>query len=266
MYLDFGMNDKNLEELINNISVKHEDIGIKDRCLADRLGKLFAGIYSDFNQGAHAFGMYKGLFIKQANEYPEQDYFAEGDGTKSIPNRIIVHSLFTTSLTSLRRIVDESRDWKDCVCIKNLQYKIENEIKRKIPDNQKVIEWFDDLAEKYEDAKGKIAPILTYIDNRVAHHSRNWDKKLIQSTAIEIGAAFESVNAYNNAFRVFYENGEAGTMISEGEGHAALFLRIYYGCKRYSDLRNALIDLNIPANSPEDHQKALINLKRSIFD
>ena len=129
MYLDFEMNDKNLEELIHSIGVKHEDIGIKDRGLADRLGKLFAGIYSDFNQGAHAFGMYRGLFIKQANEYPEQDYFAEGDGNKSIPNKIIVHSLFTSSLASLRRIVDESRDWKKYHCIKNLQHRIKNENK-----------------------------------------------------------------------------------------------------------------------------------------
>lgn len=242
MYLDFEMNDKNLEELINNISVKHEDIGVKDRRLADRLGELFAGIYSDFNQGAHAFGMFKELFIKQANEYPEQDYFADADGTKSIPNRIIVHSLFTTSLLSLRRIVDQSRAWKECFCIKKLQYTIENEIKRKIPDNQEVIKWFDSLAEKYEDAKGKIDPILNYIDNRIAHHGRKWDKKLIRSKAIEIETAFESVNAYNNAFRVFYENGEAATMISEGEQHAAVFLRIYYGSKRYSDLKNVVID------------------------
>ena len=265
MYLDFEMNDKNLGKLINNIRVKHDDIGIKDRGLADRLGELFAGIYSDFNQGAHAFGMYKGLFIKQANEYPEQDFFVEGTGNKSIPNRIIVHSLFTASLTSLRRIVDESRDWKDCVCIKNLQYKIENEIKMKVPDNQEVIEWFDGLGKKYKDATKKIDPILTYIDNRIAHHSRKWDKKLIQSTAFEIGAAFESVKAYNNAFRVFYENGEAGTMISEGERHAALFLSIYYKCKRHSDLRNAVIDL-VLANSPEDHQESLINLKSTMFD
>lgn len=250
MYLDFGMNDKDLEELIHNIGVKHNDIGIKDRGLADRLGKLFAGIYSDFNQGAHAFGMYRGLFIKQASEYPEQDYFIERDGNRSIPNRIIVHSLFTSNLTSLRRIVDESRDWKKCHCIKNLQYKIENEIKEKIPHNQEVIEWFDGLKEKYEDAKRKIDPVLTYIDDRVAHHNRKWDERLIQSTALEIGAAFESVNAYNNAFRVFYESGATSTMIGEGEMHAALFLRVYYSCKRFNDLRNILLD--ILSNSSAD--------------
>ena len=256
MYLDFEMNDKNLEELIHNIGVKHEDIGIKDRGLADRLGKLFAGIYSDFNQGAHAFGMYRGLFIKQANEYPEQDYFAEGDGNKSIPNKIIVHSLFTSSLASLRRIVDESRDWKEYHCIKNLQHRIKNEIKKKIPDNQEVIEWFDGLAEKYEDAKNKIEPLLTYIDDRVAHHNRKWEDKLVKSTALDIGAAFESVNAHNNAFRVFYESGDTGTMIGEGEGHAALFLRVYYGRKRLKSLQNALLE--VLGDSPEDRQKALI--------
>lgn len=256
MYLDFGMNDKDLEELIHNIGVKHADIGIKDLGLADRLGKLFAGLYLDFNQGAHAFGMYRGLFIKQASEYPEQDYFAENGGNKSVPNQIIVHSLFTSSLTSLRRIVDESRDWKECHCIKNLQYKIKNEIKKKIPDNQEVLDWFGGLKEKYEDAKSKIDPILTYIDNRVAHHNRKWNKKLIQSTALEIGAAFESVKAYNNAFRVFYDSGETGTMIGEGERHAALFLRIYYSCQRLNNLKNDLPE--ILGDSPEDHQKALI--------
>ena len=55
-------------------------------------------------------------------------------------------------------------------------------------------------------------------------------------------------------------------MISEGERHADLFLHIYYGCKRYGDLKNAVIDLDVPISCPEDHQKALINLKRSIFD
>ena len=238
MYIDFGMSDKNLEELIQNIGAKHKDIGVKDKGLADRLGKLFEGIYSDFNQGAYAFGMYRGLFIKQTDEYPEQDYFIEGVDKLRVPNQIILHSLFTNSLGSLRRIVDESRDWKKCHCIKNLQYKVENEIKEKIPDNQEVIEWFDDLSKKYKNAKKEVRPLLTYIDGRVAHHERKWDKTLIQSTAREIKIAFESVNAYNNAFRVFYESGESGTMIGEGEGHASLFLHVYYGCKRYSDLRN----------------------------
>lgn len=258
MYLDFGMNDKDLKELIRNIGVKHDDIGIKDRGLADRLGKLFGGIYSDFNQGAHAFGMYRGLFIKQANEYPEQDYFIKSDGSRSIPNQIIVHSLFTSSLTPLRRIVDESRDWKKCHCIKNLQHKIKNEIKKKIPDNQEVIEWFDGLSEKYEDAKSKIYPALTYIDDRVAHHNRKWEDRLVKTSALKIGEAFKSVNAYNNAFRVFYESGETSTMISEGEKHACLFLSVYYGCKRYNDLRNAVLDLDVSGDSPEDLQKAFI--------
>ena len=34
-------------------------------------------------------------------------------------------------------------------------------------------------------------------------------------------------------------------MISEGERHASLFLHVYYGCKRYSDLKNAVLDLDI---------------------
>ena len=256
MYLDFGMNDKDLEELIHNIGVKHNDIGIKDRGLADRLGELFEGIYSDFNQGAHAFGMYRGLFIKQANEYPEQDYFIESDGNRSTPNRIIVHSLFTSSLTSLRRIVDESRDWKKCHCIKNLQYKIENEIKEKIPDNQEVIKWFDGLTEKYEDAKSKIDPVLTYIDDRVAHHNRKWEGRLVQSSALKIGEAFKSVNVYNNAFKMFYKSAKTGPMVSEGERHARLFLSVYYGCKRLNNLKNDLLE--VLGDSPEDLQKALI--------
>ena len=242
MYLDFGMNDENLDELIHNIRVRHKDIGIKDDGLADRLGKLFEGIYSDFNQGAYAFGMYRGLFIQKADEYPEQDYFIDGIDKLRVPNQLILHSLFTSSLTSLRRVIDESRDWKKCHCIKNLQWKIKNEIKKKIPGNQEVLEWFDDLSERYENAKNKIEPLLTYIDDRVAHHNRKWNKTLIQSTALEIRAAFESVNAYNNAFRIFYKSGTSGTMIGEGEIHARLFLHVYYGCERYSHLRNAILD------------------------
>ena len=256
MYLNLDMSDKDLKELIYNIGVRHKDIGIKDDGLAGRLGKLFEGIYTDFNQGAYAFGMYRGLFIKKANEYPEQDYFIKGVSKLRVPNQIILHSLFTNSLTSLRRIIDESRDWKECHCIKNLQYKIENEIKKKIPNNQEVTEWFDGLAEKYEDAKSKIDPLLTYIDNRVAHHNRKWDAKLIQSTALEIGAAFESVKVYNNAFRVFYNNGKSGTTIDKGEIQAALFLSAYYGCKRLNDLQNALPE--VLGDSPENLQKALI--------
>ena len=256
MYLDFGMNDKNLAELIRNIAVRHKDIGIKDESLADRLGELFAGIYSDFNQGAYAFGMFRGLFIKQTNEYPEQDYFTEGEGNKLIPNQMIVHSLFTSSLTSLRRIVDESRDWKKCHCIKNLQHTIKNEIKKKIPDNQEVIEWFDGLAQKYEDAKSKIDPGLTYIDDRVAHHNRKWEDRLVKSSALKVGEAFKSVNAYNNAFRIFYKSGETGTTVSEGERHAHLFLSIYYGCKRLNNLQNDL--LKVLGDSPENLQKVLI--------
>ena len=264
MYIDFGMNDNDLKGLIHDIDVKHQSISVKDRYLANRLGELFEGIYSDFNQGAHAFGMFKGLFIKKENENPEQDYFAEGAGN-SIPNQIIVHSLFTNSLMSLRRIIDESRDWKKYCCIKNIQYKVENEIKKKIPHNQEVLGWFDILEKKYEDAKSRIEPLLTYIDDRVAHHNRKWDKRLVQSTARDIETAFNSINAYNNAFRVFYNSGESITMIPEGERHAALFLRVYYGCKRYNELRNAVIDLEISEDFPEDHQKSLASLKHLVF-
>ena len=45
-------------------------------------------------------------------------------------------------------------------------------------------------------------------------------------------------------------------MIGEGEGHAALFLRIYYGRKRLKSLQNALLE--VLGDSPEDLQKALI--------
>ena len=126
----------------------------------------------------------------------------------------------------------------------------------KIPDNQEVLDWFGDLKEKYEDAKSKIDPVLTYIDNRVAHHNRKWNKKLIRSTARDIETAFESVNAYNNAFRVFYENGETSTMIGDGEIHAGLFLRVYYSCQRLNNLKNDLPE--VLGDSPEDLQKAFI--------
>lgn len=257
--MDFGMTKENLEELIDSISVKHDDIGIKDQGFASRLGELFERIYSDFNQGSHAFGMFKCLFIKNEREYPEQDYFVKGV-SNSVANQVIVHSLFTSSLTSLRRIIDESRDWKDCFCIKNLQYKVENEIKNKIPQNQEVVEWFDILTKKYEDAKNKIEPILTYIDNRIAHHNRKWDRKLVKSTSRKIETAFESVNAYNNAFRVFYvrvfyESGESGTRIGEGEKHAALFLGVYYGCKRLNAFKNELPQ--IIGDTNEDVKKSL---------
>ena len=78
----------------------------------------------------------------------------------------------------------------------------------------------------------------------------------MQSTALEIRAAFESVNAYNNAFRVFYERGESGTMIGRGEIDAGLFLSVYYSGKRLDNLRNDLQE--VLGDSPKDLQKAFI--------
>ena len=255
MYIDFGMDSKDLEVLIHNIGVKHKEIGIRDSVLADRLGKLFEGIYSDFNQGTYTFGMFKRFLIRKEGEDHEQDFFIRGTHDQ-IPNKIIVHSLFINTLLSLRRITDETRAWKKYHCIKKLQYTVQNEIRNKIPQNQEVVKWFDDLEGKYEIAKISIAPLLFYIDERIAHHNRKWDQKLLRSTSRDIETVFESVNAYNNAFKVFYDGRQSGTMISNGEIDTALFLSIYYKCKHLSDLRNELLD--VLGDSPEDLRIARI--------
>ena len=74
MYIDFGMSDKNLEELIQNIGAKHEYIGVKDKGLADRLGKLFEGIYSDFNQGAYTLEYIEVFSLNRQMNILKQDY------------------------------------------------------------------------------------------------------------------------------------------------------------------------------------------------
>lgn len=79
------------------------------------------------------------------------------------------------------------------------------------------------------------------------------------SKAREIETAFESVNAYNNAFRVFYEGGESGTLIGEGERYATLLLGVYYGCKRLNAFRNGLPQ--IIGDTDEDVKKSLKNFK-----
>jgi hypothetical protein len=243
------MIQKQLDALISNIDSKHQRIGIGDRGLATRLGELYSDIYCDANQGSKTFGMYKGLLnYSQKNTSEEYEYFI--NGPNSLFNQQLIHSVFVNTLCCVRRITDTDNDTQS---ITRLHTKVEREVKNRIPNNEEVKEWFKELQYQHKKIIAEMDPLLTYIDKRICHYDRNWERKRKLQKIEEIENVYNLINKYENMFRGFYEqNSSQTTMILTGEEDAARFIRIYYESEHLDNVRKIISDLAKNPEIPKD--------------
>ena len=251
-----SMTQELLDTLISKINSKHQMIGINDRDLATRLGELYNDIYCDANQGSYTFGMYKGLINHNRRHTDEEyEYFISGQNSLIGFNQLFIHSVFVNTLCCLRRTTDKDSKTQS---ITRLQTKIEREIKNQVPKNSEVKKWFDCLQNQHKKIITEMGPLLTYIDKRICHYDRNWERKRKLQKIEEIENVYNLINNYNNTFRNFYEPDRSQTtMISEGKSNAALFIGVYYGNKQLDNLRKVILDL---AENPEMPKDVLFRL------
>ena len=251
MILKSSMTQEQLNTLISNIDSKHQVVGINDRDLATRLGQLYNDIYCDSNHGSYTFGMYKGLITyNHSTTEKEYEYFMNGQNSLIGFNRHFIHSVFVDTLCCVRRITDKNTDTQS---ITRLQTTIEREIKNGTPNNVEVKKWFDSLQSQYNTIISEMDSLLSYIDKRICHYERNWEHKRKLQKIEEIENVYNLINVYKNTFRGFYEQHSSQvTMIPEGAGNAALFIKVYYGNKHLENLRKIILDLGKNSKIPKD--------------
>ena len=104
-------------------------------------------------------------------------------------------------------------------------------------------------------------PLLTYIDKRICHYDRNWERKRKLQKIEEIENVYNLINKYENMFRGFYEqNSSQTTMILTGEEDAARFIRIYYESEHLDNVRKIISDLAKNPEMPKDVLLALLGI------
>ena len=254
MIFKSNMIPEQLETLISKIDSKHQRIGIGDRGLATRLGELYSDIYCDAYRGSKTFGMYKGLLnYSQKNTNEEYEYFINGPNI--LFNQHLIHSVFVNTLCCLRRIIDKSHKTQS---ITRLQSIIKDEIKNSRSNNDEVKEWFKELHDQEKKIIAEMDPLLTYIDKRICHYDRDWERKRKLQKIEEIENIYNLINEYENMFRGFYkQNPNRNTMILTGEEDAARFIRIYYESEHLDNVRKIILDL---AKNPEMPKDVLLTL------
>lgn len=259
------MSQEQFDMLVSNIDTKHETIGVTDKGLAQRLAKLYSDIYCDTNIGARLFGMYKGLVnCNRTSTDEEFKYFID---TQISFNRFVIHSVFVNTLCCLRRITDKDNKRNETQSITRLRNIVEREIRDRIPNNCKVLDWFKCLKKQHKNIVKKMKPLLTYIDKRISHFEGNWEFKMETSTIRDIGNIYHLIDQYNNTFRMFYEPiySPSTSLISNGEDDAARFIRTFHSSKRLDDLRTGIFELLYTYKSQPGQAGQIDDLKTEIL-